>query len=259
MPNLVPPVSDVAAARAYRERILAALAARCADFTPLMTCYLTDATDPDEVARGYDEGRVRRGQALSGARDDQLGATASPISTASSRCWSAWPEIGMPLLVHGEVTDPGDRRVRPRGGVHRPGARPAAPPAARIAHRARAHHDRGGGRNTSPPAAPNLAATITAHHLVINRNALFAGGIRPHLYCLPIAKREKHRLRLAPRRDLGRPAFLPRHRQRAARGPDQGDRLRLRRHLHRAVRARKSMPRCSRRKARSTGSRPSPR
>ena len=90
MPNLVPPVTTVAAARAYRERIVAALPPG-AEFTPLMTCYLTDGADPDEIARGYRGGRLRGGQTLPGARDDAIRRTASPISTGSCRCWSAWP------------------------------------------------------------------------------------------------------------------------------------------------------------------------
>ena len=150
---------------------------------------------------------------------------------------------------------PRGRCVRPRGGVHRAGARSAAPPPPRIAHRPRTRHDRGGG-GVRRRGGPNLAATITAHHLVINRNAIFQGGIRPHLYCLPIAKREKHRLALRRAATSGNPAFFlgtdsARMRSRPRRPPAAAPASSPRRPRS------KSMPRCSRRKPRSTASRPS--
>ncbi len=206
MPNLVPPVTDVAAARAYRERILAALPAGAA-FTPLMTCYLTDATDPEEVARGYEEGvfaavKLYPAHATTNSaygRDRYRPGHAGARTHGGDRHAAVDPWRG---------DRPGGRCIRPRGGVHRPGARPVAAPATRIAHRARAHHHRGSRALCWHQAAPNLAATITAHHLVINRNAIFAGGIRPHLYCLPIAKREKHRRALRRAATSGNPRFF---------------------------------------------------
>ena len=141
MPNLVPPVTDVAAARAYRGRILAALP-RDAAFTPLMTCYLTDATDPEAVARGYEDGVF----------------AASKLYPAHATTNSAFGVTDvdrvMPVLERMTVTRhaavdprrgnrPRGRCVRPRDSVHRPGARPVAAPVTRIAHRARAHHHRG--------------------------------------------------------------------------------------------------------------------
>src|SRR6516162_5661241 len=190
MPNLVPPVTDVATARAYRERILAALPAGAA-FTPLMTCYLTDTTDPQEVARGWEEGAFAAVKLYPAhaTTNSAFGVTdyhrVSPVLERMA-------QLGMPLLIHGEVTDPDvdvfDREAVFVDRVLDPLRRRL--PELRIVlehittEEAAAYVEAGNA---------NLAATITAHHLVINRNAIFAGGIRPHLYCLPIAKREKHR------------------------------------------------------------------
>ena len=205
MPNLVPPVTDVAAARAYRERIMAALPAE-ADFTPLMTCYLTDATDPAEVSRGYGEGvfaavKLYPAHATThsahGVTDVELVMPVLERMAAS----------GMPLLIHGEATDPEidifDReavfieRVLDKLRRRLPELRVVLE---HITTEEAVAYVAGGG--------PNTAATITAHHLVINRNAIFAGGIRPHLYCLPIAKREKHRRALRRAATSGNPAFF---------------------------------------------------
>ncbi|HVC53576.1 MAG TPA: dihydroorotase [Stellaceae bacterium] len=193
MPNLVPPVTTIAAALAYRERIVAALPPG-ADFTPLMTCYLTDGAQPTEIARGYAE------RAFAAVKLYPAHATTNSAHgvTAIERVMPVlerMAEIGMPLLVHGEVTDPEvdvfDREAvfidRVLNKLRR------RLPALRIVlehittAEAVAYVHTGG---------PNLAATITAHHLIMNRNAIFQGGIRPHLYCLPIAKRERHRLAL---------------------------------------------------------------
>src|SRR5271169_3116085 len=193
MPNLVPPVTDVAAARAYRERILAALPAG-ASFTPLMTCYLTDATDPQEVARGWEEG-VFAAVKLYPAHATTNSAFGVTDYHRVSPVLERMAQLGMPLLIHGEVTDPDvdvfDREAMFIDRVLDPLRRRL--PELRIVlehittEEAVAYAEAGGA---------NLAATITAHHLIINRNAIFAGGIRPHLYCLPIAKRERHRLAL---------------------------------------------------------------
>jgi dihydroorotase len=202
MPNLVPPVTDVATARAYRERILAALPPRPnpppragegsgGGFTPLMTCYLTDMTDPEEIARGYEEG-VFAAVKLYPAHATTNSAAGVTDYERLSPVLERMAGLGMPLLVHGEATDPEidifDREAVFIDRVLDPLRRRL--PELRIVlehittEEAVAYVASGGA---------NLAATITAHHLIINRNALFAGGIRPHLYCMPIAKREKHR------------------------------------------------------------------
>ena len=145
----------------------------------------------------------------------------------------------MPLLVHGEVDRSGGRHLRPRAGVRR--ARCSAPlrralPAAQ--GRARAHHHARGGAVRRGAPAPNVAATITAHHLLLNRNALFVGGIRPHHYCLPVLKRETHREALVEAATSGNPKFfLGTDSAPHARDTKEAA-LRLRRHLHRARRAR---------------------
>ena len=190
MPNLVPPVTDVATARAYRERILAALPAGAA-FTPLMTCYLTDTTDPQEVARGWEEGAFAAVKLYPAhaTTNSAFGVTdyhrVSPVLERMA-------QLGMPLLIHGEVTDPDvdvfDREAMFIDRVLDPLRRRL--PELRIVLE---HITTEEAVTYVAVSGANLAATITAHHLMINRNAIFAGGIRPHLYCLPIAKREKHR------------------------------------------------------------------
>ncbi len=193
MPNLVPPVANVAAARAYRGRILAALP-KDRDFLPLMTCYLTDTTDPQEVAGGFQQG-VFTAVKLYPARattNSAFGVTDYERVAPVLECMAA---LGMPLLIHGEVTDPEvdvfDREAVFIDRVLDPLRRRL--PELRIVLE---HITTEEAVDYVTSCGPNLAATITAHHLVINRNAIFAGGIRPHLYCLPIAKREKHRLAL---------------------------------------------------------------
>jgi dihydroorotase len=191
MPNLVPPVTDVAAAEAYRARILAALPAG-SDFTPLMTCYLSDDTDPDEVARGFASG-VFTACKLYPAHATTNSAHGVTSIAAIVPVLERMQVIGMPLLIHGEVTDPDidifDREAVFVERVLTPLLRDL--PAIRIvlehitteeaADFVLAHPDR-------------IGATVTPQHLIINRNAIFAGGIRPHAYCLPVAKRERHRL-----------------------------------------------------------------
>ena len=190
MPNLVSPVTSVSAACLYRGRILGALP-RGSEFVPLMTYYLTDATDPEEVDRGFREG-VFTAVKLYPARattNSAFGVTdydrVAPVLDCMAR-------LGMPLLIHGEVTDPEvdvfDREAVFIDRVLDPLRRRL--PDLRIVLE---HVTTEEAVDYVSSAGPSLAATITAHHLVINRNALFAGGIRPHLYCLPIAKREKHR------------------------------------------------------------------
>jgi dihydroorotase len=205
MPNLLPPITNVAAARAYRERILAALPVG-ASFTPLMTCYLTDTTDPQEIARGWEEG-VFAAVKLYPAHATTNSAFGVTDYRRISPVLERMAQLGMPLLIHGEVTDPDvdvfDREAIFIDRMLEPLRRRL--PELRIVlehittEEAVAYAEAGGA---------NLAATITAHHLVINRNAIFAGGLRPHLYCLPIAKREKHRRALRRAATSGNPRFF---------------------------------------------------
>jgi dihydroorotase len=206
MPNLVPPVTTPMAAQAYRERILAAIPSGGA-FQPLMTCYLTDDSDPDLLAAGHAEhifiaAKLYPAHATT---NSQLGVTdlarIYPVLERMQR-------IGMPLLVHGEVTDP-DIDIFDREQVFLD--RVLVPllkrfPGLKVvfehittAESAQFVSEYGEGR---------LAATITPHHLVINRNDLFVGGIRPHLYCLPVAKREEDRLALRKAACSGQTCFF---------------------------------------------------
>ena len=193
MPNLVPPVTTVAAAEAYRARILKALPAGAA-FTPLMTAYLSDDSDPREIERGYRAGVFTAAKLYPAHATTHSAHGVTDIGKIAP-VLERMAGIGMPLLVHGEVTDPAvdvfDREAVFIERVLKPLTQRL--PALKIVlehitTREAADFVAGAGRN--------LAATITAHHLVINRNALFAGGLRPHMYCLPVAKRETHRLAL---------------------------------------------------------------
>jgi len=193
MPNLSPPITSVAAAQAYRQRIIAALPERL-DFTPLMTCYLTDSSSPDEIERGHAEGVF-----IAAKLYPAHATTGSAHGVTDIACIRAVLErmerIGMPLLVHGEVTD-ADIDIFDREAVFI--ERVLAPlmrdmPGLRIVFE---HITTSEAVNFVDQAGAQLAATITPHHLHINRNAMLVGGIRPHFYCLPVAKREKHRLAL---------------------------------------------------------------
>jgi len=205
MPNLVPPVTTVAAAAAYRDRVRAALPPG-ARFMPLMTCYLTDESDPAELERGF------RAQVFAAAKLYPANATtnsAAGVTTISriAAVLERMAAIGMPLLVHGEVTD-SDVDVFDREAVFI--ERILAPlvqrlPALKVVLE---HVTTREGVAFVVGAGANVAATITAHHLVINRNALFAGGLRPHAYCLPVAKREEHRLALRRAATGGTPKFF---------------------------------------------------
>lgn len=191
MPNLAPPVTTVEAARAYRDRILAALPGGH-DFTPLMTAYLTDTIDPAELAAGHAAG------VLTAAKLYPAGATTNSDSgvTDIANIHGALEQmeaIGMPLLVHGEVTDP-EIDIFDREAVFI--ERTLEPlvkrfPALKIVLE---HITTADAVQFVESAGFTVAATITPHHCVINRNAIFERGIRPHAYCLPIAKRETHRL-----------------------------------------------------------------
>jgi len=205
MPNLVPPVTTVAAAEAYRERIRAALPAGSL-FTPLMTCYLTDEAEPAEIERGYRSG-VFAAVKLYPAHATTNSAKGVTDLARVERVLDRMARIGMPLLVHGEVTDP-DVDIFDRERVFL--ERVLAPlverfPTLKIVLE---HVTTEEAVRFVEAGPPTVAATITAHHLVINRSSIFAGGIRPHLYCLPIAKRERHRLALRRAATSGHPRFF---------------------------------------------------
>ena len=205
MPNLVPPVTTVAAAEAYRARILAALP-EGARFTPLMTCYLTDGSDPAEVERGYRAG-VFAAVKLYPAKATTNSAFGVTDIAKTYPVLQRMAPLGMPLLIHGEATDP-EVDVFDREAVFI--ERVLAPLIKRIPSlKVVLEHVTTKDAVDFVSAAPeNVAATITAHHLIINRNAIFQGGLRPHMYCLPIAKREPHRLALRRAAVSGGPKFF---------------------------------------------------
>jgi dihydroorotase len=205
MPNLVPPVTTVAAAEAYRTRIVAALEPG-ADFTPLMTCYLTDDTDPAEVAQGFTQ-NVFTACKLYPAHATTNSALGVTDFKKIYRVFEAMERIGMPLLLHGEVTEKHiDIFDREAVFIDRILTRIIANfPALRIVFE---HVTTADAVRFVEDGGPNLAATITPHHLEINRNAMFEGGIRPHFYCLPVAKRETHRLALRRAATSGNPKFF---------------------------------------------------
>ena len=189
MPNLVRPISSVEAAHGYRARIMAAAGE---GFTPLMTSYLIDQADPDEIARGFDEG------VWVAAKLYPAGATTNSASGVTDirniyPALERMQRIGMVLCVHGEVTDPEvdvfDREAVFIDRVLEPLARDL--PELRVVFE---HITTTQAAQFVADAGPNIAATVTPQHLIINRNALFAGGLWPHAYCLPVAKREEHRL-----------------------------------------------------------------
>ena len=193
MPNLAPPVTTVAAAEAYRARILKALPPG-ATFTPLMTSYLSDDSDPGEIERGHRAG-VFTAAKLYPAHATTHSAHGVTDIAKIGPVLERMAAIGMPLLVHGEITDPAidvfDREAVFIERVLAPLTKRL--PALKIVLE---HITTREATDFVAGAGPNLAATITAHHLMISRNALFAGGLRPHMYCLPVAKREAHRLAL---------------------------------------------------------------
>jgi dihydroorotase len=203
MPNLVPPVTTVEAAAAYRGRIVAAAGD---GFTPLMTAYLTDDIKADEIERGHAE------RVWIAAKLYPAGATTNSSSgvtdVANIRAVLARMErIGMPLCVHGEVTDPAvdvfDREAvfidRVLTGIVRDF------PALKIIFE---HVTTRQAVEFVEAASANVAATITPQHMLLNRNALFQGGLRPHAYCLPVVKREEHRIAVRRAATSGSPKFF---------------------------------------------------
>src|SRR5487761_1368376 len=204
MPNLVPPVTGVSAAEAYRKRILKALS-RGAKFTPLMTAYLTDATSPDEIERGYKDG-VWVAAKLYPANATTNSARGVTDIARIGKALERMARIGMPLLVHGEVTDPAvdvfDREAVFIERILAPLVKRL--PELKVVFEHATTRD---AIDFVRAQGPNVAATITPHHLTINRNALFQGGLRPHMYCLPVAKREAHRLALRQAATSGEAKF----------------------------------------------------
>ena len=205
MPNLRPPVTNVALAGEYKQRILAALPAG-AQFEPLMTLYLTDNTSVQDVEQAKTSGFVH------GFKLYPAGATTNSDSGVSNldKCGQAlraMERLGVPLLVHAEVTDTDvdvfdrervfiDRHMKPLLAQY---------PSLKIVFE---HITTKDAAEFVASAPGNVAATITPHHLLMNRNAMFTGGIRPHHYCLPVLKREEHRLALLKAATSGSPKFF---------------------------------------------------
>lgn len=205
MPNLVPPVAATADARAYRERILGALPAGDR-FEPLMTLYLTEATEADDVAAGKAEGLIHAVKLY------PAGATTNSHSGVKNLdkvmpALERMAEIGLPLCVHGEVTTPEvdifDREAVFIETVLDPLRQRL--PELKITME---HVTTADGIDYIRSAAKNLAGSLTAHHLIINRNAILVGGIKPHYYCLPVAKRESHRVALVKAATSGDSRFF---------------------------------------------------
>ena len=205
MPNLQPPVVTTKQAKAYRERILAALPEKSA-FEPLMTLYLTDETQAAEIERARTAGFVKAVKYYPAGATTHSASGVTDIRKVDA-VLEAMQGAGMPLLLHGEVTDP-EVDIFDREAVFL--ERTLAPLVKRFprlkivvehitTHEAAAFVER---------APDNVAATITAHHLLMNRNAIFAGGLRPHHYCLPLLKREPHRRALVKAAISGNPRFF---------------------------------------------------
>jgi len=205
MPNLVPPVTDAAMARAYRDRIMAALPAGTA-FEPLMTCYLTDGADAAGIVRGHAEGIFTACKLYPAHATTNSGHGVTDV-TALYPVFEAMADAGMPLLVHGEVTDPAidifDREAVFIDRVLRPLL--TAVPGLKLVME---HITTADAAAFVADAPDTVAATITPQHLHLNRNALFAGGLRPHAYCLPVLKREEHRLAIRRAATSGSPKFF---------------------------------------------------
>jgi len=205
MPNLVPPVTTVAAADAYRTRILEAVGPD-SDFEPLMTAYLTDTIDPDEIARGFESG------VLTACKLYPAGATTNSESGVTDirnidPVLKRMSEIAMPLLVHGEVVSD-DIDIFDREAVFL--ERILAPTLERFPDLkvVLEHITTADSVRFVDAAGSNLAATITAHHLRIDRNDMLVGGIRPHMYCLPVAKRRTHKEALREAVTTGSPKYF---------------------------------------------------
>ena len=205
MPNLKPPCATTAEVLAYRQRILASIPSEH-DFEPLMTLYLTDNTSPDDIRSAKASGNIHA------AKLYPAGATTNSDSGVTD-IQNIWPaletmqETGLPLLVHGEVTDKDidifDREAVFINRILKPLLQKF--PSLKIVLE---HVTTKQGVEFVRDAGPNVAATLTAHHLLMNRNELFDGGIRPHNYCLPILKREQHRQALVAAATSGNPKYF---------------------------------------------------
>jgi dihydroorotase len=205
MPNLKPPVTTTAAALAYRERILAALPSG-SGFEPLMTLYLTDNTPPEEIHRARDSGHIHAVKLYPAGATTNADSGVTDIEKTYAAL-EAMQATGMPLLVHGEVTD-ADVDIFDREAVFI--ERILEPLTQRLPQLkiVLEHITTQQGIDFVRQGSAGLAGTLTAHHLLMNRNALFAGGIRPHNYCLPVLKRERHREALLEAATSGSPRFF---------------------------------------------------
>lgn len=205
MPNLVPPVTSVAAAEAYRDRILAALPAGHS-FTPLMTCYLTDSLDADEVERGFQRGVFTAAKLYPAHATTNSSHGVTSIAAIAS-VLERMQKIGMPLLIHGEVTDSHidifDREARFIDSVMDPLRKQF--PELKVVFE---HITTKEAAAYVAEANDLLGATITPQHLMFNRNHMLVGGVRPHLYCLPILKRNVHQEALRNIIASGHPRFF---------------------------------------------------
>jgi dihydroorotase len=223
MPNLNPPITTVAAAQAYRQRIRAAVPDGLG-FTPLMTAYLTDTIEPAELEQGHAEAAFTACKLYPANATTNSAAGVSDLAKLTA-VFETLERIGLPLLIHGEVTDSEidifdreavfiERHLEPLLRRH---------PGLKVVFE---HITTAEAADFVRSAGPNLAATITPHHLHINRNSIFQGGLRPDFYCLPVAKRERHRLALVAAATSGDPKFFlgtdsaphPRHAKEAACG-----------------------------------------
>jgi dihydroorotase len=205
MPNLQPPVTTTAQALAYRKRILSAVPID-ADFSPLMTLYLTDNTTPDDIIEAHASQQVRAIKLYPAGATTHSDAGVTAISNTYAAL-EVMERLGLPLLVHAEVTDSGvdvfdrekafiDRHLEPLTVRY---------PALKVVLE---HVTTREGVDFVANSADSVAATITAHHLLLNRNAMFRGGIQPHAYCLPVLKRETHRTALVEAATSGRRKFF---------------------------------------------------
>ncbi|MEE4185024.1 MAG: dihydroorotase, partial [Gammaproteobacteria bacterium] len=205
MPNLSPPVTTVAHARRYREQIMAALPADT-EFEPLLTAYLTDTIAAEEIAAGFAEGVLTACKLYPANATTNSDHGVTDIALIDT-VLETMQRIDMPLLIHGEVTAPEvdvfDREAVFIDTVLQPLLRNF--PGLRVVLE---HVTTEDAVDFVTAQGPQVAATITPHHLEINRNAMFAGGLRPHMYCLPTAKRERHRLALRRAATSGNPKFF---------------------------------------------------
>jgi dihydroorotase len=208
MPNLKPPVTTTAQAVAYRDRILAALAGQeVPDFTPLMTLYLTDNTEPDEINRARESGVIHAVKLYPAGATTNSDAGVTDLLGRCGKVLETMEKLGMPLLTHGEATDPAidvfDREQAFIDRVMIPLRRSF--PGLKVVFE---HITTQDAAQYVLEAEGPIGATITPQHLLYNRNALFQGGMRPHWYCLPVLKRETHRQALVAAAISGNPKFF---------------------------------------------------